>query len=70
MVVHISDSKRSTMEHLYLFNIFSKIAVHKMNSQTSVILIYTNDKWIKKQKSFIIASNNIKYLEGNSNKAN
>lgn len=51
---------------------FQKVAAHKINSQTSVSLLYTNNKWIEKEiretAHFTIASSNIKYLGVTVNK--
>ena len=52
-------------------NNFSKVAEYKINSNKSVAFLYTNDKQgekeIRETTPFTIATNNIKYLEGNSN---
>jgi hypothetical protein len=59
------DPKNSTRE-LQLINTFIKVAGYKINSNKSVALLYTNDKWAKKEVRetlpFTIAMNNIKYL--------
>ena len=51
---------------------FQKVAAYKINSQKSVSLVYTNDKWTEKEvretSPFTIASNNIKYLGVTVNK--
>jgi hypothetical protein len=53
-------------------NNFSKVAGYKINSNKSVALLYTNDKWTEKEimetTPFKIATNNIKY-QCNSNQA-
>jgi hypothetical protein len=41
MIVYISNSKNSTRELLQLINNFSKVAGHKINSNKSVIFLYT-----------------------------
>jgi hypothetical protein len=65
MVTYAWPSK-FTREPLQLINTFSKSAGFKINSQKSVALLYTNDKWTEKKTrgttSFKIALNNIKYL--------
>jgi hypothetical protein len=66
IIVYISDPKNSTREFLQLRNTFSKVAGYKINSKKSVVLLYTNDKWVEKEIRqtipFIRAMNNIKYL--------
>jgi hypothetical protein len=51
---------------LYLINTFRILAEYKINSQKSVALLYTNDKWTEKEireaTYFIIALNSVKYL--------
>jgi hypothetical protein len=47
MIVYISDPKNSTRELLQLINNLIKVAGYKINSNKSVVLIYTNGK--KKQ---------------------
>jgi len=64
--LHISDFQISTRELQYLINIFSKVAGYKISSQKSVALLYSNDKWPKKEIMetipFTIASNNVNYF--------
>ena len=47
-------------------NNFRKLAGYKINSNTSVAFLYTNDKWSEKEiretTPFTIATNNIKYF--------
>jgi hypothetical protein len=66
MVVYISNPKNSTRELLQIINNFSKVATYKINSNKSVVLIYTKDKQAKKEirktSPFTIVINNIKYL--------
>jgi hypothetical protein len=49
------------------------VARYKINSKQSVACLYKDDKWTKKGireiMSFTMASNDIKCLGGNSNKA-
>jgi hypothetical protein len=63
MIVYISNNENYTRELLHLIN--TKVAGNKINSKKSVSLLYTNDKWAKKEISktspFTIATN-IKYL--------
>jgi len=71
MIVYLSDPKSSIRELLQLINNFSKVAEYKINSNKPAALLYTNDKWAKKEiretKPFTIAMINIKYLGGDSN---
>jgi hypothetical protein len=66
MIAYISNPKYSTRELLQLINTFRKLSVHKINSKKSVALLYTKDKWAKKEiretTPLIIATDNIKYL--------
>jgi hypothetical protein len=48
-----------------------KVAGYKINSQNSVVFLYTNNRLRKKSKktpNFKITSSNVKYLGGNFNK--
>ena len=51
---------------LYSYYTFSKVAGYMFNSKTSVDLLYTNDKWIKKEITeitpFTITTNSVKYF--------
>jgi hypothetical protein len=71
IIVCISDPKNSTRELLQLINNFINVARYKINSNKSVAFLYTNDKQVEKEiretTLFTIATNNIKYLGGNSN---
>ena len=71
MIVYISDPQNSTRELLQLINTLSNVGGYKINSEKSVALLYTNDKEAEKEtretSPFIIATNNIKYLGGNTN---
>jgi hypothetical protein len=66
MIVYLSDSKNSTRELPNLINNFSKVAVYKINSITSVAFLYSKGKQVKKEiretTSFTIVTNNIKYF--------
>jgi hypothetical protein len=48
MIVYITDTKNYTREHLQLTNNFSKVAGYKINSNKSVVFLYTNAKWTEK----------------------
>jgi hypothetical protein len=72
MIAYISDPKNYTKEILKLMNNFSNVARYKSHSNESVAFLYTNDKQTEKEirgktSPFTIATNNIKYLGGNSN---
>ena len=66
MIVYISNPQNSIRERLQLINNFSKGARNKINSNKSVVFLYTNDKEAEKEirgkTPFTIATNNIKYL--------
>jgi ribosome biogenesis protein Nip4 len=44
MIEYINYHQNSTREFLQLINNFSKVAIYKINSNTSVAFLYTNDK--------------------------
>jgi hypothetical protein len=66
MIVYISDPQKSTRELLNLINNFSEVAGYKINSNKSVVFLYTKDKQteenIRETTLFKIVTNNIKYL--------
>jgi hypothetical protein len=66
MIVYISDPKNSTRELLNVINSLSEVAGYKINSNKSVAFHYTKDKQdekeIRETSSFILITNNIKYL--------
>jgi hypothetical protein len=66
MIVYINDLKNSTKELLNLINNFSEVAGYKINSNKSVVFLYTKDKQPEKEvretTPFTIVRNNIKYL--------
>jgi hypothetical protein len=66
MMVYISDPKNLTRELLNLINSFSTVAGYKINSNKSMVFLYTNDKQTEKEiretTPFTILTNNIKYL--------
>jgi hypothetical protein len=49
MIVYINDPKNSTREHLNLINNFSAVSGYKINSNKSMALLYTKDKWTEKE---------------------
>jgi hypothetical protein len=58
--------QNSTRELLQLINNFSKAAGYKINSNKSVAILYTKNKWAEKEiretTFFTIVINNSKYL--------
>ena len=42
-------TKKIFKELLQLLNNFSKMAGYKINSNKSIVFLYTNDKWAKKE---------------------
>jgi predicted transcriptional regulator YheO len=49
MIVYISNPKNSTRELLQLINNFSKVVRYKINSNKSVVFLYSKDKWAEKE---------------------
>ena len=66
MIVYINDPKDSTRELLQLVNQFRKVSTYKINSNKSVVFLYSKDKWAEKEiretTQSTIVTNNIKYL--------
>jgi hypothetical protein len=66
MIVYISDPKNSTRESLNLINNFSEVPGYKINSNKSIVFLYTKDKQAEKEiretTPCTIVTNNIKYL--------
>jgi hypothetical protein len=64
-IVYLSDPQNSTRE-LQLINNFSKVAGYKINSNKSVVSLYSKDKQdekeIREMTPFTIVTNNIKYF--------
>ena len=64
MRVYVSDHKISPREYQQI-NTFSNGAGYKISSKKSVVLLYTNDKRIKKEigetAPFTIAADSIRY---------
>jgi hypothetical protein len=65
MIMYLSGPKNFTRE-LKLVNNFSKVAGYKINSNKSVVFLYSKDKQAEKEiretTHFTIVTNNIKYL--------
>jgi hypothetical protein len=49
MIVYLSDPKNSTRELLQWINNFNKVAGYKINSNKSVVFLYSKDKWAAKE---------------------
>jgi hypothetical protein len=66
MIVYLSDPKNSIRELLQLINNFSKVAEYKINSNKSVVFLYSEDKWAEKEiremTPFTIVTKSIKYF--------
>jgi hypothetical protein len=66
MIVFISNPKNSSRELLNLINSFSVVAGYKINSNKSMVFLYTKDKQAEKEiretTPFTMVTNNIKYL--------
>ena len=66
MILYIENPKDSTRKLLELINEYSKVAGYKINTQKSLVFLYTNnektEREIKETIPFIIATKRIKYL--------
>ena len=66
MILYIENPKDSTRKLLELINEYSKVAGYKINTQKSLVFLYTNnekvEKEIKETIPFTIATKRIKYL--------
>ena len=66
MILYIENPKDSIRKLLELISEFSKVAGHKINTQKSLALLYTNneksEREIKESIPFTIATKRIKYL--------
>ena len=71
--IHITDSKNFSGTDLWLINTHSQVSGCQINSQRSVALLYTNDKWtereIRETTPFTTATNSKKYLGGSFTQA-
>jgi hypothetical protein len=67
MIVYINNPKKSTRKLLNLINSFSEVAGYKIDSNKSMVFLYTGDKLAEKEiretTLFTIVTNNIKYLD-------
>jgi hypothetical protein len=66
MIVYIINNKHSIRELLQLMNNFIKVAGYKINSNKSVVFLYTKvkqaEREIRETRPFTIIPNTIKYL--------
>ena len=66
MILYIENPKDSTRKLLELINEYSKVAGYKINTQKSLVFLYTNnektEREIKETIPFTIATKRIKYL--------
>ena len=66
MILYIENPKDSTRKLLELINEYSKAARYKINTETSLAFLYTNnektEREIKETIPFTIAMKRIKYL--------
>ena len=65
MILYIENSKDSVRKLLELISQFSKVAGYKINTQKSLVFLYTNneksEREIKESIPFTIATKRIKY---------
>ena len=66
MILYIENPKDSTRKLLELINDYSRVAEYKINTQKSLVFLYTNnektERGIKETITFTIAMKRIKYL--------
>ena len=66
MVLYIENPKDATRKQLELINGFGKVAGYKINAQTSLAFLYTNnersEREIKETFPYTTATKRIKYL--------
>lgn len=73
IIVYTENHKQSTHTHAHNLrtNVFSKVTEYKVNTQKSIIFLYTNNEHLEteiKTIPFIKMSNKIKYLDINLTK--
>ena len=64
MILYIENPKDSTRKLLELINEYNKVAGYKINTQKSLVFLYTNEKIkreIKETIQFTIAMKRIKF---------
>ena len=66
MILYIENPKDSVRKLVELMSILNKVAGHKINTQKSLVFLYTNneksEREIKESIPFTIASKRIKHL--------
>ena len=64
MILYIENSKDSTRKLLELINEYSEVAGYNINTQKSLVFLYTNNekREIKETIPFTIATKRIKYI--------
>ena len=66
MILYLENTKDSTRKLLELINEYSKVAGYKINTQKSLVFLYTNNEKIKREIKeripFTTAMKRIKYL--------
>ena len=66
MILHIENPKNTTRKLLELINEYSKVVGYKINTEKSLLFVYTNnektEREIKGTIPFTIATKRIKYL--------
>ena len=66
MILYMENPKDSTRKLLELINEYSKVAGYKINTQKSLVFLYTNNEKIKREIKeripFTTAMKRIKYL--------
>ena len=69
MILYIENPKDSTRKLLELINEYSKVAGYKINTQKSLVFLYTNNEKIERETKetipFTTAMKRIKYLGRN-----
>ena len=67
MILHTENPKDTTRKLLELINEFGKVAGYKINTQKSVVFLYTtkkrSEREIQEAIPFTTASKRMKYLE-------
>ena len=62
MILYIENPKDSTRKLLELINEYSKVAGYKINTQKSLVFLYTNNEKIEREIKETIPTKRIKYL--------
>ena len=62
MILYIENPKDSIRKLLELINEYSKVAGYKINTQKSLVFLYTNNEKIEREIKETIPTKRIKYL--------